>query len=227
MGLISRDGNGGFSFSGDAGSDRTPQAAPQQPQQGQPNGNPEGELQGEIFRASDEAETAITALISSTMPGAQVAAINAVAETGGIDHRVIERLAQQSGQEPAQIAQQVQQVYDGFHGAISSRLEGAGVHDLELFDEFVGGDQRLYRDMQKAVRDLMMNNDTSGFERLAATYREALDVIDPEAVREALDAAGIKHRRGDGGSIVMNLPGHGEVSYRAAMKAGLIKVSRG
>ncbi|VDS09259.1 hypothetical protein PARHAE_02456 [Paracoccus haematequi] len=159
------------------------------------------------------------------MPGAQVAAINAVAETGEIDQRVIERLAQQSGQEPAKIAQQVQQVYDGFHGAISSRLEGAGVHDLELFDEFVGSDQRLHRDMQKAVRDLMMHNDASGFDRLATSYREALDQIDPEAVAEALAAAGIRHRR-DGGGILMTLPGHGEVTYRAAMKAGLIKVSR-
>lgn len=232
LGLIHRDANGGFSFSGDAGSDRAPQtAAPQQrPQgqpQGQPNGNPEGEPQGETFRASDAAETAITALTQSTMQQAQIAALNAVVETGQVSAAVIERLAQNSGQEPGQIAQQVQQVYDGFHGAISSRLEGAGVHDLELFDAFVEGDQRRHSAMKKAVRDLMMHNDASGFDRLAGSYREALDQIDPEGVKEALDAAGIKHWRGDGGAIVMNLPGHGEVSYRAALKAGLIKVSRG
>lgn len=223
LGLVSRDAAGGFSFSGEAGSDR---AQPQGQPQGQPNGNPEGEHQAETFRASDDAETAIAALTQATMPGAQIAALNSVVETGEVDPRVIERLAQQSGQEPAKMAQQVQQVYDGFHGAISSRLEGAGVHDLELFDEFVGGDQRHYRDMQKAVRDLMMHNDASGFDRLANSYREALDQIDPEAVMEALDAAGIRHQR-HGSSIVMTLPGHGEVSYRAALKAGLIKVSRG
>ncbi|WP_103173678.1 hypothetical protein [Paracoccus sp. SY] len=165
-------------------------------------------------------------MTQTTLWGAQIAAINSVVETGEVDPRAIERLAQQAGKEPAQMAQQVLQDFDGFHGAISSGIESAGVHDLELYDEFVGGDQRHYRTMQKAVRDLMMHNDTSGFDRLATSYREALDVIDPEAVAEVLDAAGIKHRRGDGGNIVMNLPGHEEVSYRAAMKAGMIKVSR-
>lgn len=227
LGLVSRDANGGFSFSGDAGSDRAPQGNPQQPQQGQPEGASEGEPQAEVFRASDATETVLATLNQATMQGAQIAAINSVVETGEVDRRVIDRLAQQAGMEPEQMAQQVQQVYDGFHAAVSSRLEGAGVHDLELFDEFLSGNQNHHRAMQKAVQDMMMHNDVSGFDRLAASYREALDQIDPEAVKEALDAAGIKHRRGDRGAIVMNLPGHGEISYRAAIKAGLIKVSRG
>lgn len=226
IGLISRNANGGFSFSGDAGSDRAAtQPGETQQQQGQPDGNPEAKP--EAFRASDDAENALTEIMQGTQQGAQIAAINSVIETGEVDQRVIDRLAQQSGKEPAQVAQQVQQAYDGFHSAVASRLEGAGIHDLELFDEFIGNDGRRGREMQEAIRGLMMQNDLSGFDTLAQQYREGLDMIDPAAVQDALDAAGIQHRRSnDHSPIVLTFPGHGEVSYREAVRMGLIKVCR-
>lgn len=217
LGFINRSSNGGFSSSGEAGSDRT----------GDLNGAPDGDTsEAETFRASDDTEAAISALCQITMPGAQAAALNSVIETGEVDHRAMQRLAQQSGLDPQQMGQKVQEVYDGFHAAITGRMEGLGVHDLELFDEFIQNDNRTRREMQDAVRNLMMNNDPSGLDRLAASYTESLDQIDPEAVAEALDAAGLSYTQVKGKPIMLDCPGVGKVPYRDAVKLGLIKVSR-
>ena len=80
--------------------------------------------------------------------------------------------------------------------------------------------------MQQAVRNMMMTNDATGFDRLAERFVQSPARVDPQAVMEALTASGIPHRRSAGGDLVLTFEGQGEVSYREAVKQGLIRVSR-
>lgn len=139
---------------------------------------------------------------------------------------MIERMARQSGAEPAAISQAVQTAHKGFYNAVLDHVEARGVHDTDLFGDFIDSDPALSREMHKAVRNLMTGNDLGGFDRLATRFVQSLDKVDPEAVGAALDASGIKHRKVEG-AIVMTMPGVGEISYAEAVKLGLIKVSRG
>ncbi|SCX87413.1 hypothetical protein [Paracoccus tibetensis] len=222
LGFVRMDGQGGYSFSGNGDEARASGAA----DEGQPQGQQDDAPASDTFRASDEAETALTSLTQTLPHDAQMAALNVMVETGDISQEMVTRMAERSGQDPAALAQQIEQTRAGFYDAVMSRMGGLGVHDDELFGQFVEGDPALTRQMQQAVRDMMVQNDASGFDGLAQKFTAALDRIDPDAVMDALDASGIKHRRGDGGTILMTLPGTGEVSYREAVRMGLVKVSR-
>lgn len=225
LGFAKRNGNGGFSFGSEAGSDRAGATAGQP--QGQPNAAPEAAPnEAETFRASDSAEEAMTSLVNTLPRSAQMAAINAVVETGSISPEMIDRLARQSGADPSELTRQVEDAHAGFYGAVMDRVGALGVHDADMFGDFIEGDSRMARQMQQAVRSMVMNNDPTGFDGLAQKFTQSLDIIDPEAVTDALKAAGLNHRRGGNGEILMSLQGHGEVSYRKAVRLGLIKVSR-
>ncbi|MFC0201401.1 hypothetical protein [Paracoccus rhizosphaerae] len=49
--------------------------------------------------------------------------------------------------------------------------------------------------MQKAVRDMVIRNDPAGFDGRAQRFTQALDRIDPESVKDALEAAAVPHRK--------------------------------
>lgn len=223
LGLIGRNSDGNFSFSGDAGSDRESAA---QATADAPDKGTEGHGEGDTFRASEAAESAMTTLVETLAPGTQAAAINALVETGNIGPEMIDRMARQSGKEPGDLAREVEAAHAGFYDAVMDRVGALGVHDSDLFGEFIEGDAMMARDMQNAVRDLLTTNDTSRFDRLAERFVQSLDHVDPDAVKEALTASGIPHRRGSDGNLVLTFAGQGEVSYREAVKLGLIKVSR-
>ncbi|TGN53780.1 hypothetical protein E4L95_15895 [Paracoccus liaowanqingii] len=225
LGFANRNPDGTFSFSSGAGSDR--ENAPEGQQQGQPSGDPqEAPNEAETFRASDSAKEAMTSLVSTLAPSTQMAALNAVVETGSVSPEMIERLAQQSGADPVELARQVEAAHEGFYDAVMDRVGTLGVHDADLFGEFIEGDSRMAKQMQKAVRDMVTNNDPTGFDGLAQKFTQSLDMLDPESVTDALKASGIPSRRGNNGQILMSPPEHGEVSYREAVRMGLIKVSR-
>lgn len=220
LGLIQTDGRGGFSFGSEGGSDRTAAAA------GADEGQQDDAPAGDAFRATDEAEAALTSLTQSLSADVQMAALNAIAENGNISEDMLNRMAQRTGQDPAALAGQIEAARTGFFSSVMDRLGGLGVHDDSLFGDFIDRDPALSGQMKQAVRDLLMTNDVTGFDGLAQKFTQSLDRVDPDAVMDALDASGIKHRRGDGGSILMTLPGAGEVSYKEAVRMGLVKVSR-
>lgn len=225
LGFAKRNGNGGFSFGSEAGSDRAGATASQP--QGQLNADQQAAPnEAETFRASDSAEEAMTSLVNTLPQSAQMAAINAVVETGSFSPEMIERMARQSGADPSELSRQVEDAHAGFYGAVMDRVGALGVHDADMFGDFIEGDSRMARQMQQAVRSMVMNNDPTGFDGLAQKFTQSLDMIDPEAVTDALKAAGLSHRRGGNGEILMSLQGHGEVSYREAVRLGLVRVSR-
>lgn len=201
--------------------------APRGPSAGSAAGAaPEGAPEAATFTATPDAEAAMEALTRHVAPSMQMAALGAIVETGQVGPEMIERMARQSGAEPAEIAEAVEIAQAGFYDAVMARMEGMGVHDEDLFGEYVERDPQLARQMQRAVRGLLMENDPSGFDALASGFVQSLDRVDPRAVTDALQASGIPFHKAANGHLVLTLPGVGQVSYAEAVRAGLIKVSR-
>ena len=214
LGLAQRNPDGSFSLVAQAQQMQAQQMQAQLPQETAP------------FTASPDAEAAMEALTQHVAPSMQMAALNTFVETGQVGPEMIERIARQSGAEPGEIAEAIEAVHEGFYDAVIGRVGNLGVHDDDLFVEFVEGDPQLSRQMKQAVRGLLTENDPSGFDGLASAFVQALDRVDPHAVTDALTAARVPFQKGADGRLVLTLPGAGQVAYAQAVKAGLIKVSR-
>lgn len=65
----------------------------------------------------------------------------------------------------------------------------------------------------------------AGFDKLADRYAQELDRFAPEAVAEALDAAGLRYGRGDGGRMWLEVPGVGQIGFAQAVRLRLINLS--
>ena len=73
----------------------------------------------------------------------------------------------------------------------------------------------------------MMYNSTAGFENLARDFAASADMVDPASVDEALREAGIPFTRTPKGvNLNLRKQGLGEMSFRHAVKEGIIKLSR-
>jgi hypothetical protein len=106
-----------------------------------------------------------------------------------------------------------------------SCLESLGVHDHDLLAEWIDQNPERIAMMQDAVMSLMTSNSTAGWDQIAESYVQSLDQIDPGAIEDACEGAGIPVKR-VGGKMVLTFPDGAEASYSVAVKQGLIKVSR-
>ena len=79
--------------------------------------------------------------------------------------------------------------------------------------------------MRDAVLSLMTANSTAGWDQIAEDFVAELDQIDPGAVEDACEDAGIPVKKVNG-KMVLTLPGGAEVSYGVAVRQGLIRVGR-
>lgn len=178
------------------------------------------------FRADDNTEAMLADLNSKVDASTMFAALNSVLRDGEVDARVISRMSQQTGIDPAILLDQVTTVQGGMYDAVTNKLATLGVHDEDVFSDFINSSGEYQQRLTDAVRSLMTSNSTKGFEDLAADYTASLYRLDPEAVTNALDASGVTYTKGHGGSLLLALPGVGQLTYEQAVKGGFVKVSR-
>lgn len=168
--------------------------------------------------------------LAATMPGhLQVAALEAsLRGDGAIDQHIVERMASHAGVEPDQMGQQLATIQAGMETAIYNHLAPLGVYDREAFATFVHSSEKTHRQMLDSTRDLMMSNSTAGFEALAKEFAMSADIADPEGVQDALEEAGIAYQKLPGGGVLLDLTkqGLGQMTFREAVRAGVIKLNR-
>jgi hypothetical protein len=181
--------------------------------------------EAEGFSADAETEAALAEIIAQAGEGTSMAMVQSYLRDGDFDARLIDRAASQAGVEPAVLAAKVEAAASGLEAAMDARLESLGVHDHDLLAEWIGQSPERVQMMRDAVLSLMTSNSTAGWDAIAESYVQSLDTIDPEAVVEACEDAGIPVKK-VGGKIVLTLPGGAEVSYGVAVRQGLIKVGR-
>ncbi|MBR2575006.1 MAG: hypothetical protein IKE14_11830 [Loktanella sp.] len=210
----------------DLGQQMGPQKA--QPKGGIPlsDGGTAEEAAASGFKADDNTEALLADLNSKVDPSTMFAALNSVLRDGEVDTKVISRMAQQTGMDPAVLLDQVTTAQSGMYSAVTAKLATLGVHDEDVFSDFINSDSENQHRVTEAIRSLMTSNSTKGFEDLAADFTASLYRFDPDAVTDALDVSGVTYTKGYAGSLLVALPGVGQLTYEQAVKGGFLKVSR-
>ena len=172
---------------------------------------------------SPAVEAGISAVIETVDPGTQVDILSQLASKGEVSSGAIERLASQAGIQPHEAARFVDGVAKEFEAQAKTTLAKAGVDDFDHFSEWVS--QHHASELEAAIMAHGMNRNTRGYLPLAQAYVEAMDDHSPDAILSAEFGSGIRAFRADGGEIVLSVPGQGTYGWKAAVRAGLVKVS--
>jgi hypothetical protein len=153
-------------------------------------------------------------------PGTQVRGILGVIDNGEVTQATLNSAATEAGIEPSAMQAKINSAIDGFRSQAASLAKSTGA-DPEAFFEWAKANRT--GDMKEAMRNHAMQRTTAGYVPLLREFNESLAERDPEAVLNAhFPDAGVKAFRGDNGLVVLSIPGRGTMSYRSAVKAGLI-----
>lgn len=209
LGMVTRDANGRFvEVQGGV------EAAKAEPQQDAPEDDTEA--------FAPEAEQALATLCQGVSASMQVAALQDAIKTGEISTTTLERAAAETNREPSKLAAEAATTMEHFRTQALEAVQSWGGGDAEAFFEWARQEQP--RGLNEAMQAHGMQRTTKGYEPIFRSYVESMGEIDPVSVLNAEFGGGITARQ-DGKTVVLNIPGRGEMSYRAAIKAGIIRVS--
>lgn len=188
----------------------------------QEQAEPDPSTQGEAFaKAEDEAYLAEAS--SKTMPGTQVSAINDLVTKGEVSRGTLERLASEAGIEPSEAQAEVSKVQGLFVDQARKVVSQVGPIDFQDFSDWAW--KHSPNAIQEAIRSHAMYRQTDGYRALAREYIETMDRHDPMAILEADFGPDVRASKDRDGRVILTINGKGEVSWRQAVKLGLIKVS--
>jgi hypothetical protein len=211
LGLIEKDIHGRYVIVPDgearALASEQPQEAPQDDAQALPD-------------TAAEANLADLAAIIS--PSTQVSVLQQlVGNDGNIHPNTLARAAGESGLEPGVLNDRISTVVQGFQHQAETVLKGLGADDPSTFWEWA--QENHAADLKKAMTDHAMERTTRGYQPLFERYVESLAEHSPHDILNASFGSGIKAQMVDR-QVVLEIPGHGRMTYRSAVKAGLITV---
>jgi hypothetical protein len=225
-GYLKRDSQGGFS------DPHAPQApAPQAAAGG--NGDDDNNNSGRPKQAHEQPqealadaqlEQAVENLATTTSGTEQIALANSIIEGRGLNTVAVERMASESGRSVEEVTATVQAFVAGLEQQAASAVEAVGI-DFETFKELA--QEHDSNALQGAMRALAMHRTPAQFATLAKDIVARLDVLDPEAVKNAVSDTGVSVRWLPNGKAVVRAPGKSEMLWSVAIRQGVIKVGRG
>jgi hypothetical protein len=170
--------------------------------------------------AHPEAEQAAQTLASKVTEGTQVRALMELAETGEVSERAIQRASSEAGVYPHEMAATISKALDGFTQQAQEFLAARGV-DPRAFYQWAKVDHPS--DFKAAMIGHVTHRNTAAWATLADRYMTNLDHIDPQVILSATLQDGIKANFDPGTrNVILDIPGHGQMSWGAAIRAGLI-----
>jgi len=166
-------------------------------------------------------EAAIEEITAKVTPGTLTRGLlDAVANGGAINSRVLTLAASEAAMHPSEMASKVSAAYKGFEAQADSHLASRGV-DIEAFGNWARANHRE-SDLKRAMAAHVQNRDTGAYNALADTYLSTLDVHSPDLILNAtFPDPGVSAYKSTDGHIVLRTP-HGEMSWSAAVKAGIV-----
>lgn len=208
LGFISKDASGRWAETGSADEvgNEAPQTAPEET----------GEALADV-----KAETALADLCGAVSGTTQVSVLHQIVSEGTISMPSLERAASEAGVHPSQMAATINAVHAGFEAQAFSTIKALGSDDPQGFINWAH--ETRPGDMRKAMMDHAMNRTTAGYSAMYGAYVESIADSNPQGVLDAEFGSGITAERVRG-VVVLNIPGEGQVSYKAAVKTGLVKV---
>ncbi|WP_114946622.1 hypothetical protein [Microvirga calopogonii] len=210
LGLVERDAHGRWIAVPDGAArvlaNETPQDAPQDEAQALSNPAIEQEL---------------GSLCAAIMPSTQVAIAQQLITDGTVNQNTLARAAGEAAIEPGALDGRLSTVIEGFTAQADSTVKGLGADDPQAFYEWAR--ENAPDALRKAMNDHVMERTTRGYAPLFSRYVESLGDHSPEDILSAEFGSGITARM-EGKQVILNIPGRGTMSYRAAVKAGIINV---
>jgi hypothetical protein len=211
LGLIEKDVSGRYVLTPDGPSRALADEATQQETQDDAQALPD---------ASVEANLADLASVIS--PSTQVSVLQQlIANDGTLHPNTLARAAGESGLEPTILNDRIDTVVEGFQAQTDAMLKGMGAEDPSRFYEWCM--EHREADLRKAMSQHAMERNTRGYQPLFNAYVETLAEHSPQDILNASFGSGIKAQMVDR-QVVLEIPGHGRMTYRSAVKAGLITV---
>ena len=169
-------------------------------------------------------EQAAAEIESSVTPGTATRALLDIIDTGNVRSGVLERAASEAGIQPAEMGAKLGAAMKGFQAQAAAFAAQRGV-DMEQFTDWA----RTHHagDLKNAMQRHVQQRDVGAYGALVGRYMENLDRIDPQSILSAkFPDTGMSAFKAADGRIVLNIPGHGQVSWSAAVKAGLVSPRR-
>ncbi|AMK11342.1 hypothetical protein [Pseudodesulfovibrio indicus] len=149
-------------------------------------------------------------------------ALNRLAAGDDIDS-YIGRAASQVGKEPGEMAEIVGSLRSHFEAQAHRAVASMGLDPDQCFDWVR---ENRPRELHKAIMDHATRRTTAGYKALAGEFMADLDKVNPDAILNADLGEGILEARQVGNEIVLKTASQGEITWKTAVKMGLVKVGR-
>jgi hypothetical protein len=222
LGYLSRDPSGTYrdNSANLAAAEATQQAAAEQARQ-------EAAADPHYGQPLDQPATeALSELVHGTTAGSQTRALLDVVDKGEISMNTLAALASEASVEPGEIAAKAQAVMQGFRQQAASLAQS---HGADADDFFAWAQEHQAGAFKQAMLQHGQQRSTAGYVGLLRSYMENLSSR-PGGSEVILNArfpdAGVSAYKNQSGEIVLRTP-NGEVSWRVAVRTGLVKPQRG
>jgi hypothetical protein len=214
-GLVQTNADGSFSV--------VSQAARVQAQQQQRQAQAEAQnLEiGPQEGVAPQVEDTIHTFASSVSPSTVMGAVLDFSNGQEVRDSHIHQAASEMGIEPSAVRSMVDQVRGAFETQARAVVDNCGLSSDEVFAWAYQNKPEMMKD---AIHQQATMRTTKGYQKVAQTYMENLDTINPQALLNAQLGQGLKVMKANNGKIVIQTP-KGQIEYRAAVRSGLIKLS--
>lgn len=170
------------------------------------------------------AENLFETIVHGTPEGGQIRAMTDIIANGEVSLDTIRAMAGASGVSPQQLQADLAKVQDAFAGQAAKAFQAAGVPDP---DAFVAWAEQHHRgEFRDAMSQHVMDRNPKAYAKLVGKYLASGDGSIPDDIMEATSSSGVRVRKVDG-QVVLDLPGIGTMSYAAAVRQGVVRLSRG
>ncbi|MDP3255376.1 hypothetical protein [Bosea sp. (in: a-proteobacteria)] len=170
------------------------------------------------------AENLFGHIVHGTPEGAQIRAMTDVIAKGEVSTDTIRAMADAARVSPQTLQADLAKVQDAFAGQAAKAFRAAGVTDPDGFVEWA---ERHHRgEFKDAMSQHVMDRNPKAYAKLVSKYLASGESSIPADLMEATSETGVVVRKVDG-QVVLDLPGIGTMSYAAAVRQGLVKLSRG
>lgn len=205
LGMLTRDKAGALS--------ENPEAAAEPPQ--------ETSEDPAVALPNQAAEQELASMCQTVDAGTQVHALGQLIQHGELDPTTLGRVASGMGVDLDVASGRLETVIEGFREQASQTVKALGSDDPSFFFEWA--QKARPNQLQDAMRSHAMERSVDGYRSLYRAYVEDLGDSDPDFVLNADHGDGMTAQK-VGNKVVLNVPGHGQIEYRTAVRMGIINM---
>ena len=172
----------------------------------------------------DASRVALQEITSALTTDYVYEAINEVVEKGELSERTVGRVATALNITTEEAIAKLAALNSGFEAQRNQVLAAEGIEEevAQMFWQWAAEDKA--EKAAQALKQQFANGNLQGFRELAREfYVSYLPYADPQVIIEAAKASGMEAFHNPHlDRVILNVPGHGQMEYTAALRAGII-----